>query len=451
MQSLIKNLVVSGLTLFAVTGGVLQGYSQPTTGGPTPTLPQGQVISVWNSSNTYTNIPVPGGYFNDWYNPGYTGGVGLYDVSGGGGVNVLYYPDPIIIWGIDFTANPYNVSGCTNLHVDVWSPTATTYDIRLINTVGGTQQADATGVIVTSGWNSLNIPLSVFTTANPSLSLNAIDQIRILGDNTANSTYYIDNIYFSAGTNLVYTPPPAVPAPTNNAPTPTQPAGNVLALYNSSGTYSDWPVVEFPASWSGSPQTSFTITNTGSVVQYLSGLLFVGDTYYSNPINTTPFNTMHIDLWTGKGNQFYIQLVSVTPNTQAAQVGVFNMPTNQWAGIDIPISQFAAANPNTDLTDIQQVLWVDNVGPGLQGTDFYFDNVYFYNKPSAPAVTVSVTGGTFKLSFSTQNGFNYTVQYKTNLTDAAWQTLSSVSGNGSTQMVTDPANQKSRFYRLSVQ
>ena len=281
------------LTLLAVLGGALQGYSQPTIPGPTPTPPQGHVISVYNSSGVYTNIPVPAGYFNNWYNPG-GGGATYYDV--GGGTNVLLYPAPIIIWGIDFSANPYSVSGCTNLHVDVWSPTATTYDIRLVNTVGGTQQADATGVIVTSGWNSLNIPLSVFTAANPAMSLAGIGQIGIVGDGSANSTYYIDNIYFQAGTNLVYTPPPPIPVPTNNAPIPTRPTSSVLAMYDSSGTYSLWPGaggVNWHANWSGSAQLPFTITNQPNTVMYLPGLSYVGVEFYDpNQVDTTGFSTV---------------------------------------------------------------------------------------------------------------------------------------------------------------
>jgi hypothetical protein len=78
--------------------------------------------------------------------------------------------------------------------------------------------------------------------------------------------------------------------------------------------------------------------------------------------------------------------------------------------------------------------------------------VYFYSSTavSTPTITTSVSGGSINVSFATQNGSNYTLQYKTNLTDAVWQTLSSVSGNGSTQSIGDTMNQKSRFYRLYV-
>jgi hypothetical protein len=59
MKFIIKNLVMSGLILFAVVGVAFQGYSQPTVPAATPTVPQGKVISVYNSSGAYTNIPVP--------------------------------------------------------------------------------------------------------------------------------------------------------------------------------------------------------------------------------------------------------------------------------------------------------------------------------------------------------------------------------------------------------
>jgi hypothetical protein len=450
MKLLTKNLVMSGLVLFAVTSGGLQAYSQPVVPAPTPTLPQGQVIAVYNSSATYTNIPVPAGYFNDWYNPG-GGGAGFYAIEPSGST-VLYYPAPIVIWGIDFSANPYNMSGCTNMHVDVYAPNATNYDIRIVNTVQG-QQADAIGPITPGGWVSLNIPYSAFTSNNPAISFADIGQVGIVGDGGSDSTYYIDNIYFAAGTNLVLVPPPAAPAPTNNAPTPVWSAGNVLALFDSSGIYPEAPFVDWPAPWSNSPQTPYTITNTGNVVEYLSGLTYVGEDFY-NPqqVNITGFNTMHVDLWTANGNQFYIQLVSLdNGGTQSAQVEYTSLTTNQWNSLDIPLSQFTNANAQVDLTDIQQILWVDNIGTGLQKGNFYFDNVYFYNRPASVPVTATINGGTRNLSFPTQNGFNYTVQYTTSLKNPVWQTVSSVSGNGSTQIVPDVSTQSSRFYRLSVQ
>jgi hypothetical protein len=62
----------------------------------------------------------------------------------------------------------------------------------------------------------------------------------------------------------------------------------------------------------------------------------------------------------------------------------------------------------------------------------------------------AVSGGNFVLTFGTQPGFNYTVQYKTNLTDASWSSLSTTAGDGNTRTVTDPRTAAHRFYRLQV-
>ena len=445
-----SKLKVKILTLCTVVGGAIQGYSQPTTVAPTPAPPQGHVISVFNSSAVYTNVPVAD-YYENWYAPGTDG---LYPMPSTSD-SVLSYVGMSCCAGIELGANPIDVSGCTNMHVSVFTPNGNNFSIKLVDSGGGSAEITFTpagGVITNNGWIGLDMPLSQFASVNPLLKLFTIKQVGIIdsdGGGTVPADYYIDNVYFSGATNLVFVPPPAIPAPTNNAPTPTQPTGQALAIYDSSGTYAIWPAGEFPANWGGnSPQTSFTVTNTGSVVQYLSALTYVGDTYYANPIDTTGFDTMHIDLWTANGNQFYIQLVSVVPNTQAAQVGVFNMATNQWAGFDIPLSRFVAANPVTDFTDIQQILWVDNTGTGLQSADFYFDNAYFYNSRH---LACWMSGGTRNLSFLTQTGFNYTVQYKKNLTDSTWQTLTTVTGDGTTHAVTDSSGQAGCFYRLSIQ
>jgi hypothetical protein len=267
---------------------------------------------------------------------------------------------------------------------------------------------------------------------------------------------------------------PGSPAPglTNNAPTPTRPASSVLSLYNSSGTYTNHPVERWLSSWSVSGENSYTIPGTGRTVLKYSGLQYAGVEFYNNDptlgaggdnvggttnfaINVTNYDTFHVDVWTPNANQFGIQLVSINP-TEGPQVDFLpasgTITNFDWIGLDIPLSAFTGINALLDLTDLQQMLWIDNQAGGFTGGTFYIDNVYFYKSAvvGLPTVTASQANGSIHLSFATQNGSNYTIQYKTNLTDVAWQTLSTVGGNGSAQIVTDPANQKSRFYRLYV-
>ncbi|MEI9865762.1 MAG: Ig-like domain-containing protein [Limisphaerales bacterium] len=70
---------------------------------------------------------------------------------------------------------------------------------------------------------------------------------------------------------------------------------------------------------------------------------------------------------------------------------------------------------------------------------------------TAVSITSSLSGSTLNLSFPTQTGFAYTVQYKTNLTDVSWNTLTVTNGTGSTVVVTNSANSAKRFYRLYIQ
>ena len=70
---------------------------------------------------------------------------------------------------------------------------------------------------------------------------------------------------------------------------------------------------------------------------------------------------------------------------------------------------------------------------------------------TAVSITPSSSGSTFNMSFPTQTGFAYTVQYKTNLTDVSWSTLTVTNGTGATAVVTTSANQANRFYRVSIQ
>jgi hypothetical protein len=77
-------------------------------------------------------------------------------------------------------------------------------------------------------------------------------------------------------------------------------------------------------------------------------------------------------------------------------------------------------------------------------------NYNFFILTAPLKLKANASGGNFVLSFGTQPGFNYTVQSKTNLSDASWSAVSTVSGDGTTKSVSDPKSGPSRFYRLQV-
>ncbi len=143
--------------------------------------------------------------------------------------------------------------------------------------------------------------------------------------------------------------------------------------------------------------------------------------------------------------------------TQAGQVDITpasgQIVSNKWVSLDIPLSEFVAAKTNLDLSDLQQMLWIDNQGGGgVTGGIFYVDNVYFYAStvPSRVPMAAKLTGTTVNLSFPAQSGFHYTVQFTTSLTNPSWQTLTTVPGNNNVITVPDTAGPTPHFYRLSV-
>jgi hypothetical protein len=71
----------------------------------------------------------------------------------------------------------------------------------------------------------------------------------------------------------------------------------------------------------------------------------------------------------------------------------------------------------------------------------------------APAVALNAvsSGGNLNLQFATEAGFNYTVLYQTNLSDATWTPLNTVAGDGTVKTMTDSMTAASgRFYLLEV-
>jgi len=168
----------------------------------------------------------------------------------------------------------------------------------------------------------------------------------------------------------------------------------------------------------------FTITNQPNVVMSLPGLNYVGVEFYDpNQVDTTGFTTLHFDVWTLNGNQIGVQLVSLAP-TVAAQVYSSISTTQQWVGVDIPLSQFTAAAPSVVLSHLQQLLWVDNGGSGIQGATFYIDNVYFWNTNQ---VKSSIAVGN-QVSWTANFADSYQPQKSANNT--TWANLGSLlSGN----------------------
>lgn len=125
--------------------------------------------------------------------------------------------------------------------------------------------------------------------------------------------------------------------------------------------------------------------------------------------------------------------------------------TYQWYrnGVAIP----GATSATLQLTGIQ-------AGDYGDYTVVVFDGMYPISSAVAtltaevvvqPQITVSLSGTTLTLSFDTASAADYNVMYKTQLSDASWSLLQSVTGTGAPASVNDTVNPaSSRFYRVEV-
>lgn len=164
--------------------------SAPTMAAPTPTRPATSVISLY--SKPYTNVTGID-WFPNWGQSTIVTDVLVANDSTKKYANLNYQ-------GVQFTGD-LNVSTMNYLHIDLWTPNITSFKLFLINTNPAPTVEQAVTLTPTlSGWNSLNIPLSSFT----SINMAKIGQFKFESVPFGGATAFMDNIYFfktSVGTN----------------------------------------------------------------------------------------------------------------------------------------------------------------------------------------------------------------------------------------------------------
>ena len=154
------------------------------------------MISLY--SNAYTNVAV-NTWRTDWSSSA------LADVQVAGDDAKKY--SSLDFNGIEFTgANSIDASGMTNLRMDIWSPNASQFGIKLVdwgadNAFGGgddTEQlldfnSGTTPALTTGEWVTLDIPLANFAGLTSRTNLS---QMIIVGQPTGSATVWVDNVYF---------------------------------------------------------------------------------------------------------------------------------------------------------------------------------------------------------------------------------------------------------------
>jgi len=141
-----------------------------------------------------------------------------------------------------------------------------------------------------------------------------------------------------------------------------------------------------------------------------------------------------------------------TSNQTVNQLGSFSVPAIGWSTWEWATLKDGNGKPVKITLDGSAVTFRYSGSPVAGQPEL--NTGFFMLAATVPDLILkaSRSGGNIVISFPTQNGLNYQVQYKNQLTDTTWNPLGApISGNGSIQSVNDTATLGSRFYRAQVQ
>ncbi len=137
-----------------------------------------------------------------------------------------------------------------------------------------------------------------------------------------------------------------------------------------------------------------------------------------------------------------------TPTQTTNLLGTFAVPNTGWESYNfVPLRDDSGNLVTLTFDGSTNTLQVGN--PLGSGADV---NVNFLMLAPVFALNAVHSGTNATLSFPAQSGFNYQVQYKTNLTDPNWASLGgAIAGTNAVMSVNDPITGGTRFYRVQVQ
>ena len=351
------------------------GTTTPTC-APTTTIPSGSTV-IYSDAASIAGLDTK----PDW---GQSPAVGFSEPVIAGNKSLRYtFGGTALYEGIDWSANPVNVSGKTKLHLDFFSADISSVKVSIIS--AGKENA-VTKAITAGSWNAIDIDLAQYTVPDKT----AIIQIK-LEPGTA-GTLYVDNLYFygSAGGASVSC---GTTAPTC-APTTTVPSGSTV-IYSDAATIAG---IDKKPDWGQSPAVVFsepTIAGNASLKYTFSGTaLFEGIDWAGNPQNVSTKGTLHLDIWSADVASIKISLIG-----GGAENGITKTLTaRSWNSIDIDMAQYTSP----DKSKIIQM----KLEPGTAGT-IYVDNIHFYGTATgAGGVAGTFSGGIFASDYSGNLGAN---------------------------------------------
>ena len=368
-QIIFDNMPAGNITLYMdnlyfyteATGG-----DAPTTAAPTPTENATDVISFF--SDAYSDVTVDT-WRTDWSSATFEDV--MVDMNA-----TKKYTDLDFV-GIETVSNQVDASNMTNLRMDIWTPNATLFGVKLVDFgedggFGGGDDVEHQVNIenpANNEWVSLDIPLTDFVGLTKTSN---IAQMILVGQPTGTTTVYIDNIYFydsgngGGGGN---------DAPTTAAPDPTQAEADVISIFSDS--YTDTAVDTYRTDWSsGTLET--TDINGNNVLKYV-GLSFAGIETVASQVDASEMTHIHLDVWTADATQFRVKIVDFGADggfqggdDTEHEIAYDNPTQGSWISYDIPLSDFTGLVNKSNLAQ-----YILSAAPANQAT-IYVDNIYFY-------------------------------------------------------------------------
>lgn len=165
--------------------------------------------------------------------------------------------------------------------------------------------------------------------------------------------------------------------PLEPAPTPSEPASGVIAIY--SDTYTPITTNEFPTEWSDSGFEEIQIEGNNTI-KYTE-MAFTGIvTDYANPTDLTGMDFVHFDYWTTDGTSLGFKIVNTAVDPVQEDIAVVEeVVQNEWVSVVFDLNDY-----DMDRSQVTQLLF-DALG---NRATFFIDNIYFSGEPEGPSPIV---------------------------------------------------------------
>ena len=230
---------------------------------------------------------------------------------------------------------------------------------------------------------------------------NKYDRIVIIAainiTNSAETTYYIDNIAFSTPVAVE-----EVSSPTAAPTAPSLDAADVMSVFSDS--YTDVAGTDFNPNWGQSTQVSTEDLGGNSVLKYAS-LNYQG-TAFASALDVSGYTSIHLDYWTSDSTALNFFLISSGEGKEKAKaLDVSSL--GEWKSVDIALTDFS------DVVDLADVIQFKVDGNGT----VFFDNIYFHGEtpvasspeagPEAPTAAAEDVLSIFSDSYTDVEGTNF--------------------------------------------